>query len=387
MGSLYYMSPEQIQGGQVDMRSDVYSVGVSLYELVTGKKPFDAESQFAIMSAHLARPPVPPIELNPSLLPAVSDIILTALAKEPAARFQTAGAFLQELRDVQAEVGYGSGTVVSLPAARRSLPGAVPPPGDSRRVMTVVQGVPAQPPSTPGPKERSRAEPAGAPQKKSRPRLLWVALGSLCAVGTIVAFIQFGPKGQSAKETAPAGFTPPYPGDLTKKPSAMPPAATRPAVSGDPRDVRKKAPAQRPQVQSPAQPAPPQQRQSAPPAAAPAQAPPAQVQQQAPPSAPAMSGPRPGMVNADRIEIQRLSDRLSLMYTRAKAVRDALMDQQSKQAQDAGPRADLVESFNRVNLLLKQATQGINDGNAAAATAAMVKADHELEVLEKALGK
>src|SRR5215471_10377894 len=83
LGSLYYMSPEQIQGGQVDVRSDVYSVGVSLYELVTGKKPFDAESQFAIMSAHLARTPMPPVELNPNLPRSVSDVILTALNKDP----------------------------------------------------------------------------------------------------------------------------------------------------------------------------------------------------------------------------------------------------------------------------------------------------------------
>ena len=63
MGSLYYMSPEQIQGtATLDARSDLYSVGVSLYELVTGKRPFDGDSQFAIMSAHLKRTPVPPIE-------------------------------------------------------------------------------------------------------------------------------------------------------------------------------------------------------------------------------------------------------------------------------------------------------------------------------------
>src|SRR2546427_7412460 len=66
MGSLYYMSPEQIRGEQtLDARSDLYSVGVSLYELVTGKRPFDGDSQFAIMSAHLEKTPVPPITLDP----------------------------------------------------------------------------------------------------------------------------------------------------------------------------------------------------------------------------------------------------------------------------------------------------------------------------------
>src|ERR1051325_10518445 len=75
LGSLYYMAPEQIQGGAVDVRSDLYSVGVSLYELVTGKKPFDGESQFAIMSAHLARPPVAPSQVKSDVPQPLSDII------------------------------------------------------------------------------------------------------------------------------------------------------------------------------------------------------------------------------------------------------------------------------------------------------------------------
>ena len=68
MGSVYYMSPEQIRGMQCWTRaSDLYSVGVSLYELVTGKHPFDGDSQFAIMSAHLEKTPVPPIAIDPRL--------------------------------------------------------------------------------------------------------------------------------------------------------------------------------------------------------------------------------------------------------------------------------------------------------------------------------
>ena len=145
LGSLYYMSPEQIQGGQVDVRSDIYSVGVSLYEIVTGKKPFDAESQFAIMSAHLARNPMPPVELNPSVPAAVSDIILTALNKEPGTRYQTAGEFLEALRDVQQEVGYGTTTAPAMPAPRTNLrmttvpvPATTAPLGDSLR-LTAMQ--------------------------------------------------------------------------------------------------------------------------------------------------------------------------------------------------------------------------------------------------------
>ncbi|MGA7240683.1 MAG: serine/threonine-protein kinase, partial [Bryobacteraceae bacterium] len=94
MGSLYYMSPEQIKGAaHIDSRADLYSVGVSLYELVTGKKPFDGDSQFAIMSAHLEKTPVPPVEVDPRLPQELNDAILMAVAKDPAMRFQTAGAF------------------------------------------------------------------------------------------------------------------------------------------------------------------------------------------------------------------------------------------------------------------------------------------------------
>jgi serine/threonine-protein kinase len=82
VGSLYYMSPEQIQGVTApDARSDLYSVGVSLYELVTGKRPFDGDSQFAIMSAHLQGTPVPPVTIDPRLPQLLNDVILMLVAK------------------------------------------------------------------------------------------------------------------------------------------------------------------------------------------------------------------------------------------------------------------------------------------------------------------
>ncbi len=101
MGSLYYMSPEQIKGAaHIDSRADLYSVGVSLYELVTGKRPFDGDSQFAIMSAHLETMPVPPVEVDPRLPQALNDAILMSVAKDPAVRFQTAGAFRAALGSI-----------------------------------------------------------------------------------------------------------------------------------------------------------------------------------------------------------------------------------------------------------------------------------------------
>ncbi|MDE3166965.1 MAG: serine/threonine protein kinase, partial [Acidobacteriota bacterium] len=104
MGSLYYMSPEQIRGTQsLDARADLYSVGVSLYELLTGKRPFDGDSQFAIMSAHLEKTPVPPIVHDPRLPQLLNDLILVSVSREPEARFQNAEAFRKALSNVVPE--------------------------------------------------------------------------------------------------------------------------------------------------------------------------------------------------------------------------------------------------------------------------------------------
>src|SRR6202795_3700333 len=100
MGSLSYMSPEQVKGEPTDTRSDLYSVGVSLYEMVTGRRPFVATSDYSIMAAHVKEAPKPPAELHPGLPAALNEIILMSIAKDPALRFQTADAFRNALGSV-----------------------------------------------------------------------------------------------------------------------------------------------------------------------------------------------------------------------------------------------------------------------------------------------
>ncbi len=103
LGSLPYMSPEQIRGGIPDARSDIYSVGVTLYEMVTGVQPIRGENEYAIMHAHLTEEPVPPSRLIPSLSADLEGVILKALAKAPEHRFQSAAEFRSAL-GVTAEV-------------------------------------------------------------------------------------------------------------------------------------------------------------------------------------------------------------------------------------------------------------------------------------------
>ena len=94
IGSLYYISPEQVQGAQtLDGRADLYSLGVLLYHVATGRKPFDADQSYSLMVAHVSQRPEPPCKIVPSLPSLLNEVILTALEKNPDERFQSADEF------------------------------------------------------------------------------------------------------------------------------------------------------------------------------------------------------------------------------------------------------------------------------------------------------
>ena len=98
IGSVHYFSPEHARGGYTDAKSDLYSLGVVMYEMVTGRVPFDADTPVSVALKHMQEEPVPPIEVNTNLPEALNKIILKALKKDTILRYQTATELLQDLR-------------------------------------------------------------------------------------------------------------------------------------------------------------------------------------------------------------------------------------------------------------------------------------------------
>jgi serine/threonine-protein kinase len=104
MGTPDYISPEQVKSKRGDARSDIYALGVMLYEMVTGEVPFKGPNPFAIMNDRLLNNPPPPRELNPEISPQLQEIIYRAIERNPANRYASAKEFAHDLRH-QDEVG------------------------------------------------------------------------------------------------------------------------------------------------------------------------------------------------------------------------------------------------------------------------------------------
>jgi tRNA A-37 threonylcarbamoyl transferase component Bud32 len=124
IGSLYYMSPEQVKGSNnPDPGADIYSTGAVFYEVVTGKKPFDYDDRFSLMVAQVEEQPRLPSLIAPELPPELDDIILKALAKDPADRYSTAKEFLAAL------------------ATLNQAPAIAPPPRSEPKRRVIVEAI------------------------------------------------------------------------------------------------------------------------------------------------------------------------------------------------------------------------------------------------------
>jgi serine/threonine-protein kinase len=109
MGTLFYMAPEMALGRELDGRTDLYTLGVMLYELTTGRLPFEANDPIAVLSQHLHAPVVPPLAHNPELPPALDQLIVDLMAKEPDRRPDSAAAVLEALDELDRPQGLAEG--------------------------------------------------------------------------------------------------------------------------------------------------------------------------------------------------------------------------------------------------------------------------------------
>jgi serine/threonine-protein kinase len=382
MGSVYYMSPEQIRGTEVvDARSDLYSVGVSLYELVTGKHAFDGDSQFAILGAHLEKTPVAPITLDPKVPPALNDLILLSVAREPERRFQTAAAFRNALK---------------------SVAGAAVMPEAPTRVAETR-------PMVPGAAAAAAAAAPPAPVEAKSHRALWATIGALCFVAVLVGAIQFGPWKKAAADSPQTPASAPPKQELVVTPTApstpaaeVPPANTPAATSP--------APAMIPAVTEPvgakgnggrAPGRPAQQATGGAPAVTtqptPAQQTPVQqtpVQQapvvQAPVQQPAAE-PQPdnqAAQRAQRAALQKVRESMVMVSARANSIHGTLQGiQRSQAASGLGMRSDWQQMASLMDSFLQGTNDALSAGDATAAKDLLDKAERQVERLEKALNK
>jgi eukaryotic-like serine/threonine-protein kinase len=155
MGTPHYLSPEQAQGFDVTAVSDLYSIGVMLYEALTGRVPFEGDSAVAVAMKQVSQAPQRPSSINPQISPALDAVVMRALEKEPGQRFQSADAFIAALDAALKDPGGGAGT-----AAFAALPPVVATPEE---------------PVEEGGEEKSR-------------RLIWLLVAGAVLIGLLAGF-------------------------------------------------------------------------------------------------------------------------------------------------------------------------------------------------------
>lgn len=193
MGSVHYFSPEQARGGFTDAKTDLYSLGILTYEMVTGRLPFEGESAISIAMQHLETEPVRPSVFNPSIPKSLETVILKAMKKEQSERYQTATQMLIDLKKVYvgSEVRYDEGDVFTKkftpinPQTASNKNGAPQGAknGTPQRRSQSSQG------KAPVKKQPSRAELAKAKKKKKKGDTLGIVAGIFAGIAVIALAI------------------------------------------------------------------------------------------------------------------------------------------------------------------------------------------------------
>jgi serine/threonine protein kinase len=191
LGTAPYMSPEQAMGNPADARSDIYSLGCVLYEMLTGKPPFMAEVAAAVLHQHVRVAPKPPRALNPAIPPALDALVLEMLAKDPSDRPQTAA----EVHDRLADFETATAPTTRLPAAEAltaALAEGAIAAAEVPQMATVPQMASAPPAASapPGPSAPTRPLPPGRPPRRAP--WAFLAVVALLLLGAAVAYALAG---------------------------------------------------------------------------------------------------------------------------------------------------------------------------------------------------
>ena len=193
IGTAQYLSPEQARGETVDSRSDIYSAGCLLYELLVGRPPFQGDSPVSVAYQHVREAPVPPSQLDPMISPGMDAIVLKALAKDPADRYQTAAAMRADIGRLLA----GRDVIARPPRPTAALPGASDP--------TVLVASPTSVLSSDTGTQTGAATRALEPVPRRNRTPLWISLGTIAAIlAGIGIFLLLNPLDQPKLVTVPS---------------------------------------------------------------------------------------------------------------------------------------------------------------------------------------
>jgi protein kinase-like protein/PEGA domain-containing protein len=204
IGTPSYMSPEQIKGNPIDGRSDIFALGVILYELVTGQKPFPGDNVTTVIYRIVNEEPIPPRQIDSSIHPGLADVITHALAKDPAERFANCREMSLALQNYHR---FGSGEPTVRLASKAPFPAVAPPRSAGRALRTT----PRPTAHTPVPARISTGPITWQPEKPKRKHHVLLALVLLVLIGVagsrawpvLLDFWQTGVKPEVASHIAP----------------------------------------------------------------------------------------------------------------------------------------------------------------------------------------
>jgi serine/threonine-protein kinase len=184
VGTAQYLSPEQARGGEVDPRSDLYSLGVVLYELLTGKTPFEGETPVEIAMKHLSNAPKPPSKLRSDIPPELDMVVLRALAKNPDDRYQSADEMEADLERVARGATVAAATVDTATQVLRRASAAAA--AESATAATMIASPPATRARDVPPPVIEEEEYRGAGQ--DRPLWPWLVAAAFVIAAAVAGF-------------------------------------------------------------------------------------------------------------------------------------------------------------------------------------------------------